>query len=153
MTMNKLMEINMGKPVHRITSFDKESMTGQCIECGPADVYYRPAVDRYICRNKKRKDNARRNELRWARGERGYGITLDTYDAMLKEQNYVCKICKEPCPTGRKLAVDHDHTTGQVRGLLCLGCNVGLGHFNDDVNSILEAATYLMSFENVLEVQ
>lgn len=54
-----------------------------------------------------------------------YGITLETYHFMLREQNNCCKIC-EKAPSAKKqrsLVVDHCHTTGRVRGLLCYGCN------------------------------
>lgn len=55
--------------------------------------------------------------------KRLYGITLQEYDKILEQQNFSCALCKKPCPTGRNLAVDHDHETGQVRGLLCYHCN------------------------------
>jgi hypothetical protein len=58
---------------------------------------------------------------------RRYEITLDDYERMLEEQNGVCKICGNP-PLEHELAVDHDHETGYVRGLLCVPCNVGLVH-------------------------
>lgn len=59
--------------------------------------------------------------------KRKYGITLDIYNKMLKDQSNVCKICKQLCKSGKVLAVDHCHWTGQVRGLLCATCNTGLG--------------------------
>lgn len=55
-----------------------------------------------------------------------YGITVADYDAMLAKQNGVCAICKFP-PKRRRLAVDHNHKTGKVRGLLCWRCNYALG--------------------------
>ena len=63
---------------------------------------------------------------RKARYKRKYGITLAQYDAMLEEQANTCAICGEP-PFGVRLAVDHSHTTGKVRGLLCSSCNSRLG--------------------------
>ena len=59
--------------------------------------------------------------------KRKYGITLDIYNDMLKNQKGVCKICKQLCKSGKVLAVDHCHQTGKVRGLLCATCNTGLG--------------------------
>jgi hypothetical protein len=59
--------------------------------------------------------------------KRNYGITLDDYDRMAEEQGGVCAICGEPDITGRRLAIDHNHETGEVRGLLCVKCNVKLG--------------------------
>lgn len=58
-----------------------------------------------------------------------YGITLAEYDEMLAEQHGVCKICGGVDPNGRRLAVDHDHVTGAVRGLLCVRCNLALGQY------------------------
>lgn len=52
-----------------------------------------------------------------------YGITPGQYDEMLAAQNGVCRLCERPCPSGKRLAVDHDHDTGVVRGLLCFPCN------------------------------
>jgi hypothetical protein len=76
-----------------------------------------------------------------------YGITTDDYDTMLVEQNGVCAICKVNTAGGRgsesKLAVDHDHTTGKVRGLLCGMCNQGIGMFKDDVFLLEKAINYL----------
>jgi hypothetical protein len=63
---------------------------------------------------------------------------------MLSEQSGVCKICGEPCPTYKHaLAVDHNHTTGKVRGLLCNNCNNGLGRFRDNPQYLRAAADYL----------
>jgi len=75
-----------------------------------------------------------------------YGIGLDGYMSMLEDQNGLCKICNNPetalnpkTKKPRDLAVDHCHTTGNVRGLLCTKCNTALGNFKDDI-SLLEAA-------------
>lgn len=56
-----------------------------------------------------------------------YGLTEEEYDAMLAAQRGGCAMCGEACPTGRQLAVDHDHQSGRVRGLLCVKCNQWLG--------------------------
>jgi hypothetical protein len=70
-----------------------------------------------------------------------YGITPQHYDLMLKEQGGACAICGEQ-PDGH-LYVDHCHTTGKVRGLLCQRCNTGLGSFNDDLGRTMGASAYL----------
>jgi hypothetical protein len=79
-------------------------------------------------------------EGQWERALRVlYGLTVEDYDRLLAEQGGVCAICRQP-ETRRKrrsstevvpLAVDHDHDTGVVRGLLCHTCNVRLGHVDD----------------------
>lgn len=75
-----------------------------------------------------------------------YGISYAEYQKMLKEQAGVCAICKTP-PTGKRrhevLHVDHDHTTGEVRGLLCKTCNAALGAFQDSTTVIERAINYL----------
>lgn len=75
--------------------------------------------------------------------KRYYGITIERYRLMETEQNLVCKICKRVCSSGRELCVDHCHKTGKIRGLLCGKCNTGLGSFNDNTESLLEAIKYL----------
>lgn len=82
--------------------------------------------------------------------KRKYGLTLEDYDILLKEQDYKCKICSFEetafefnSQRIKSLAVDHDHKTNKVRGLLCHKCNLGLGHFNDDINLLQSAIKYL----------
>ncbi len=61
--------------------------------------------------------------------QRNYRITLEEYQALLLAQGGVCAVCEKPQKSGRKLAVDHDHETGLVRGLLCQSCNGKLEKF------------------------
>lgn len=75
--------------------------------------------------------------------QREYGITLEHYNSLLKEQNNVCAICKSICPTGKRLAVDHCHTSRKVRGLLCGPCNKALGMFQDNTERLSTAINYL----------
>jgi hypothetical protein len=71
--------------------------------------------------------------------KRRYGITAQEADAMLEEQGGVCAICR----TAPAVHVDHDHSTGAVRALLCFNCNGGLGQFRDDPNVLRAAADYV----------
>jgi hypothetical protein len=71
-----------------------------------------------------------------------YGISLADYEAMLRRQGGVCGICKRK-PGKRRLCVDHDHKTGQVRGLLCGRCNSGNGFYQDDPRLTRAATAYL----------
>jgi hypothetical protein len=89
----------------------------------------------------KRKKTARRRGLK-AR----YGLTVQDYNALIKVQGGVCAICKEP-PRGQHLSVDHDHKTGQIRGLLCNECNSGLGKFKDSISLMAEGIKYLRENE------
>ena len=72
-----------------------------------------------------------------------YGITVDEYDELEKAQGGVCKICQRPETQRKRLAVDHCHTTGAVRGLLCTTCNAAIGHLLDDPEIIRRAADYV----------
>jgi len=72
-----------------------------------------------------------------------YGMTVETYDSMFDKQGGACFICKRP-PKVRRLAVDHDHTTGKVRGLLCWRCNSGLEKFSDNPHALTRAVLYLL---------
>lgn len=80
-----------------------------------------------------------------------YGITIEEYERLLKEQNGLCKICKQPesqIMRGKQksLAVDHNHETGEIRGLLCGKCNSGIGMFRENTLLLSEAIKYLNSF-------
>lgn len=73
-----------------------------------------------------------------------FGITHDQYDQMLVEQGGCCAICHtEQSQDGKSFAVDHDHVTLKVRGLLCLNCNVTLGKMADSPELLRCAARYL----------
>lgn len=72
------------------------------------------------------------------------GVTRQQFAEMLAAQSGRCAICKTDVPNGRgDWHVDHDHATGRVRGLLCHKCNVGLGHFNDSEELLVQAIAYL----------
>ncbi len=74
-----------------------------------------------------------------------YGLTPDGYKSLFNAQNGKCWICGKP-PGKRRLAVDHDHATGTVRGLLCHNCNIGLGNFHDNTAHLLRAVEYLSRY-------
>lgn len=79
--------------------------------------------------------------------KRTYGITLEDYNRMLTEQDNKCKICgKTNTSTKRTLAVDHCHETGQIRGLLCYGCNRAL-HSLETKDLLCSATAYLNSYK------
>jgi len=72
-----------------------------------------------------------------------YGITSAQYRELLAHQDGVCYVCQRK-PGAKRLAVDHDHTSGAVRGLLCRGCNRDvLGHLRENVPALLRAVSYL----------
>lgn len=95
-----------------------------------------PGYDKLVRNPEKVRENAWR---------RRYGITRDDYNLMFSKQKGKCAICATE-EVGRKhthFHVDHNHTTGKVRGLLCDKCNRGLGYFNDNSDTLNNAQRYL----------
>lgn len=92
------------------------------------------------------KDNrARRIEVaRDMSFKKRYGISLQEYEACVLLQSNKCLICGSN-RTSRRLAVDHCHKTGKIRGLLCSKCNLGLGNFDDNIDFLSKAIQYLKS--------
>ena len=78
------------------------------------------------------------------------GVTKEQRDVILKSQNYKCAICKTSNPRGKwnKFHLDHCHETGRIRGYLCDKCNRGLGLFNDNIESLHNAISYLLGFQD-----
>ena len=73
-----------------------------------------------------------------------YGITIDDYNKIFKEQEGNCGICnKHQVEFKKRFAVDHDHDTGEVRGLLCFDCNIGIGKLGDNIEGLEQALRYL----------
>lgn len=100
----------------------------------------------------------RQNNPEWARHldmekvlVKRYGITGDQYRSMLERQGGVCKICgrtpeEVSDKTAWRLAVDHCHQTGAVRGLLCRACNTAIGQLQESEEIIMKALEYVRSF-------
>ena len=87
------------------------------------------------------KDRAADRRLR-----REFWITLDEYEKVLEYQGYCCAICKKPVQPGKpRLAVDHRHACGLLRGLLCWRCNRSLAVFEDNVAKLEAAIIYLLN--------
>lgn len=83
-----------------------------------------------------------------------FGMSLEEYQEKFEAQGGTCMVCKQP-ETGtsgryrsqKQLAVDHDHATGQIRDLLCLKCNTGIGMFCDNPDLLQTAIEYLRKWE------
>ena len=89
----------------------------------------------------------KQNPLYWkSKALRKYGLTLEEYGVMLEKQNRLCAVCLLP-PRGklknRRLAVDHNHKTGVVRGLVCFQCNRAIGLLGDSASIATRLARYL----------
>lgn len=91
--------------------------------------------------------NAANKEWRRAyRLAKRYGLTVEEWTSLYQRQNGLCPICNEVL---HDVVVDHCHTTGKVRGLLCRRCNAGLGNFDDCANTMLRAYQYLTDCSTV----
>jgi hypothetical protein len=107
----------------------KKRRKGRCSECKE-------------CRKEYKAKTKERN--RWTAIFRLYGMTKEHFENTLKKQNGKCKICCSTSPgKGNYFAVDHCHTTGKIRGLLCNNCNLALGLMGDDPKLLQDAAKYL----------
>lgn len=77
-----------------------------------------------------------------------YGISIEVYNEMFTTQSGRCAICKiHQSELNKNLAVDHCHTTGKVRGLLCAKCNTGIGLLQEDIAILAESIKYLLPFK------
>jgi uncharacterized Zn finger protein (UPF0148 family) len=148
-----------GKPCKKCgNTLRYTSMTG-CVNCtkensikrfenGDVKEWVQKNREKVNASNRKRYNSLSSEEKR-KRNRRQqislYGLTVEQYDAMLMEQNYVCAICNksEKSSTRGVLFIDHDHKTGKVRGLLCDSCNRGLGYFYDNKSFLHNAIEYL----------
>lgn len=80
-----------------------------------------------------------------------YGITREEYEAMFQRQGERCASCGSSEAGFRGWHIDHCHTTGIVRGILCRKCNLGIGYFDDDTEKLLAAVRYLEKFSGKLQ--
>jgi len=130
-----------------------EPIIKKCYLCGSSENgFYKNENRCKVCRNKiTRKwheEHPERSYLlqRDSYDKTLYGLPKGSRERMLKEQNGECAICGQVPTTRRGLAIDHDHETGQVRGLLCHGCNIAIGNFGDDIELMQKAIDYLSAF-------
>ncbi len=98
------------------------------------------------CHSEQRKNTYNYSKSRNRRILNSYGIDINTVETMYMSQNKCCKICNKEYPVVSKhggLYIDHCHTTGKVRGLLCSKCNGLLGACNDDITILKSAIDYI----------
>lgn len=104
---------------------------------------YTDTTNRQICRACRRTWRAdRKEELRKRRTANNrlhkFGVSPTDYQNMLMQQGGVCAICRGPSDLrSGEFAVDHNHQTGQVRGLLCVTCNVALGRLEGHITAVV----------------
>lgn len=127
-----------------------------CSETKPLEDFYRYASGRlyavckpcHLARSRQRhaENPIKRRESNWRNKYGIKGFSQEQYEVMYESQAGLCMVCgREETASGRLLAVDHDHRTGMVRGLLCTKCNTTLGWIERHPNII----TYLQEASNV----
>jgi len=124
----------------RNSKWAKENPEKNCVN---AKKWNRANRERFN-ENKKRSSKNNPDSTKNAQLRIKFNITLEQYNQIFYLQNHKCAICNDECKTGRKLAVDHDHKTGKIRGLLCMNCNNALGKFKDSKAILMKAIEYLI---------
>ena len=140
----------------------------QCLECGEPVSPHKRSDAVYCCKKCRDASDIRANQAERNRRWRAknpdwkercskptpkqmlkyrlwhtYRLTPEDFDQMMADQGGSCAICGAPPAKGKRLHVDHDHETGQIRALLCFHCNCGLGHYQDRPDLLRKAADYL----------
>lgn len=108
------------------THRDKDTRHSRCIAC--SKVYQKQRKYRYP-------ENDRKYQLKNL-----YGLSSEEYEELLEKSDHRCQVCGTQ---ERRLCVDHDHVTGEVRGILCHRCNSALGFLNDDPTLVEALGRYL----------
>lgn len=150
-----------GKPCKNCGGTQRNVSDWNCTECGRARARVASEKAKHDGRRKINRQKyesgeaGKANRKRWYEGggrtanrkamlKSKFGITLEDYDRMLLEQQGCCKVCGIHVDDYyRHLAVDHDHTTGKVRALLCDPCNVALGMLKEDTDIMKKLIKYV----------
>jgi hypothetical protein len=110
----------------------RDGYKNECKEC-----HNRLEKERYHSKPKNERYS------RYRQVKKTYGLSKEEYDILLKSANYCCQICKGK----KRLCVDHCHSTGKVRGILCGNCNSGIGKLGDNKEMVLKAYSYLSTYD------
>ena len=132
--------------VHRIGKKGKPIYFSRCKSCDA-----KKSKERRLSKPKKeRQEIARRNREKMGkeyfkeyRLKKRYGISIETLNEMLDQQQNSCKICSDKFTEKRPAQVDHCHSTGNVRNLLCVACNTSLGLMKEDVRRLTKMIEYI----------
>ena len=136
-------------PINPKMKFNRGSWCRKCSTALNKEWQERTGYKSKPLSREKQREYDRKPERRLAARERrlrkNYTLTITEFNELLTSQNKRCAICSSLKAGGKnnQWAVDHDHKTGLVRGILCHKCNRGLGHFDDDVKLLVNAIEYL----------
>lgn len=133
--MKKCTKCGVEKPLsefHKHKS-GKNGIRAQCKNC------------RYPPRKKKTPEETK-HYIKSTAFERRWGFPIEHFNTMLEKQKHKCLICNKIFENSKKSHLDHCHTTGIIRGILCTNCNIGLGHFRDNIDLLKSAVKYLKKY-------
>lgn len=138
------------RPAHRLLDLQEVDgvLRGECTQCGVVDAHRntRPGAGKrqslYLCPNGW---SARsRHQTNLEAQCYGRGITPADFQLLLSTQGNRCAVCHKSYDAAKQgWAIDHSHSTGRIRGVLCTQCNTGLGHFRDSIPALESAIEYL----------
>lgn len=114
-----------------------------CSECYKAKEWVYRAGEEPNNRKARRRDKRARRIISV---ESVYGLLEQEYLEKIREQENLCAICHKK-DEGKVLCIDHNHKSGEVRGLLCHNCNIGLGNFKDNPEILEAAIGYLKKYQ------
>lgn len=132
----------------------KDCQTEKPVEEFPKQPRNKDGRNTYCRKCHAKRVNKSPNQLanvRKAQLKKLYDTTPEYYDELFEKQKGVCAICLLPEQGKREyLCIDHDHKTGQIRGLLCHDCNIGIGKLKDSRDLLQSAIFYLDKAESIL---
>jgi hypothetical protein len=123
-------------PKHLMSDVDTTTRTGICAECGPVKVHRQGPQWKCV--------NANAGFSRASRIKSEYGITIDEYQSLLEDADGFCQSCGINFEiSGRNVCIDHSHTTGKIRGVICHNCNAALGLLGDSELGVMSLLKYI----------
>jgi len=127
-----------------------------CGTIGESSLFLKDRSKCRECHKKYLKDRRANNEelrlkenedMTWRRRLREYGVTKEEFYAIFEKQGGKCAICLDPITD--KDSMDHSHNKNKARGILCTGCNISLGQFEDNISTLKSAIEYLEKYGNM----
>jgi ribosomal protein L40E len=131
----------------------KDGLAYVCRSC-------KSAVDKTYRQSAENADNAKNRATKWNREneerrkliiqkdnyKRRYGLTSEQKQQLVDGQDGKCAICANDLKDTHDVCVDHNHTTGAIRAILCRKCNLGIGHLQDSIKIVESALEYLKKY-------
>ena len=125
-------------------SEEHTNVTKKCTKCG----IVKPITDFYFRTDSKTYRRECKECHKWTQTTRKFGLDTLTFEKLLHKQQGRCAICNNELNSSRysRLSIDHNHTTGNIRGLLCTNCNTALGLLKENISVFERAIAYLKSY-------